>query len=184
MAAISITIGDPAELALVLENGDETRYPQVNIYEPGNSTPVATLDLDHTAEGMYRNTWTPGSVGHYHCVYTVYDDVAHTIKNADFSRELDHILVQQDIAAIINDIHNKVIEILNLQENNVFIDLTEYDECCQVVTSRVRVFDSAANANMATDGGNETTGLVAMYQITVDYEGAAKMKTYKKVRLV
>lgn len=186
MASISITIGEPADLALVLENGDETKFPQVNIYEPSNATPIHTMDLDHAAEGMYRPdpAWTPGAVGHYHGIYTVYDDAARTVKSADFSKEMDHILVQLDLASMLQEIGDNVLELLGLREENIFMDLTKYDECCQLTSMRIRVFDTPAHADAATDGGSEVLGLIALYQITSNYEGAAKMLTYKKVRLV
>jgi len=186
MASISITIGEPADLALVLENGDETKFPQVNVYEPANATPVHTMDLDHVAEGMYRPdpVWTPSAVGHYHGIYTVYDDAARTVKSVDFSKEMDHVLVKLDLASMIQEVNNNVLELLGLREENIFMDLIEYDECCQATSMRIRVFDTPAHANLATSGGSETLGLIAVYQITSDYTGAAKMLTYKKVRLV
>jgi len=183
MATIPITIGEAARLALVLEDGDTAQFPQVNIYEPGNATPLATLDLDHTAEGYYESSYTPASIGPYNAVYTVYTDVGHTTPSTKYSKELDQIIVRQDIASIIEEIHEKVTILLGLNEENYFIDNTEYDDCCQVVTSRIRVFDTPGNCNAATDGGTETTGLLATYQVTVDYEGPAKMKTYRKVKL-
>lgn len=187
MAIIPVTLGETARLALVLENGDATQFPQVNIYQPANGTPIATLDLDHTAEGMYEPAtgYTPAAVGVLNAVYTIYSDAARTIPNTDFSKELDQILTTQvdDNTAVLNELVEKIVRLLGLNHENAFIDNTEYDEYCQLISSRLRIFDTAAHTNLATDGGTETDGLIATYQVSVEYEGPAKMRSYRMVKL-
>ena len=179
MAAIEIIFGETARLELVLEDGDITLYPKARVYQVGNASPLASINLNHLAEGLYEGSWNPLAIGVYSVVYTVYTDPARTIPSTRYSKELDQLLVRADLEQQIKDM---VEQILAGQENS-FIDNTVYDDCCQVLSSRLRVFDSKAHCELATDGGAETLGLIATYQIVVDYTGPAKLKTYRKVRL-
>jgi len=186
MAAIEITIGETARLALVLGDGDAAQYPRARIYQVGVAVPVSTLDLTHLAEGLYENSWIPPDLGVYQVIYTVYQDSGHTTTNPRYSKELDQLFVrdnlEQQILTLVQEIKLEI-EALAEQENNTYIDNTQYDDCCQVLSSRIRVFDTKAHCEAATDGGSETLGLLATYQVVVDYEGPSKMKTYRKVRL-
>ncbi len=229
MAVIPVNLGDAAKLSLVLENGDTGQFPQANVYEPQNATPVATVDLGHTAEGLYEADHTPATVGQFNIVYTVYSDAGRTTPNAQFSKELDQLLVtdastsdisvkldeiinrlvviddeieqldikitvidtksdeiltkSDQIIAVLDDIVQKILRVLGLTHENAFIDNTEFDDCDQLISSRLRIFESAVYAQAATDGGSETAGLLATYQVTVDYDGPTKMRTYRMVKL-
>jgi hypothetical protein len=186
MAAIEITIGETARLALVLADGDVAQYPRVKIYQPAVASPVATLNLGHVVEGMYETSWLPPATGTYHAVYTVYQDSGHTVLSDRYSKELDQLIVRDDLEQQILTLVTRIeaeVELLSLQDENSYIDNPVYDDCCQVLSSRIRVFDTKAHCEAATDGGSETLGLLATYQVVVDYEGPAKMKTYRKVRL-
>jgi hypothetical protein len=130
-------------------------------------------------EGSYEADWTPGAVGEYNVIYTIYSDAPHTTL-ADYSKELDQISVRVDT---LEEIKAYVIRILGLTHENVFIDNTVYVDCGQLVSSRVRIFDSKAHADLATDGGSETLGLIATYIVTTTYEGPTYMATYKMVKL-
>jgi hypothetical protein len=185
MSIIALTIGDAAPLTLVLEDGDTGYFPQVNIYQPSNATPISTINLPHTAEGMYEGSYTPSGVGILKAVYTIYEDASHTIPASKYSKELDQIVTSQpeNNVSIISEILEKVTRILGMVQENVFIDNTVFDECSQLTGSRIRIFDSASTAGAATDGGTETNGLIATYQVMVEYEAPGKMKTYRVVRL-
>jgi hypothetical protein len=187
MASIDVIIGETARLALTLEDGNVAQYPRVNIYNPGISLPLATLNLVHLSEGLYEVPWVPPGLGTYNAVYTVYQDVGHTVPSTKYSKELDQLIVRDDleqqIKTLLEEVKVEVEAILAQQDENTFIDNTVYDDCCQVLSSRIRIFDTKAHCELATDGGSETLGLLATYQIVVDYEGPSKMKTYRKVRL-
>ena len=71
--------------------------------------------------------------------------------------------------------------VLGLNQENVFIDNTVYDNENQLVSSRVRIFDSKANCDAATDGGSETTGLIASYTQETGWEGLNKFSYYRQV---
>jgi len=185
MAIIPVTLGETARLALVLENGDAAQFPQAKVYQPTVASPIATLNLSHTAEGLYESSYVPLAVGVLNIVYTVFSDAPRTVLNTNFSKELDQILTQaaSNIPSLINDLIDKIIRLLGLTHENAVIDNTTYDDCCQMTASRLRIFDSAANASAATDGGSETVGLIATYLVTAEYEGPSKMKLYRMVKV-
>ena len=74
-----------------------------------------------------------------------------------------------------------ITRLLGLSHENSFLDNTEYDINNQLVSGRLRIFNSKANAEAATDGGSETTGLVATYIIEAEYEALGKLKSYRMV---
>lgn len=76
----------------------------------------------------------------------------------------------------------QVTRVLGLEHENAFIDNTTYDDDGQLLSSRVRIFDSRANAEAAEDGGSETTGLIATYTVEAEYESVGKMKFYRMVK--
>jgi hypothetical protein len=177
--AISTTIGTPTSISTILEDGNEAQYPRAEIYAAGSPTPTETLDLPHTARGRYEADWTPSSVGIYSVVFIVYSDAAHTIENLDYTREMDQIFVSQ---VGTDDLAEQLVRVLGLVHENAFIDDTTYDAFGQLIAARVRLFDSKAHVELATDGGTETTGLIATYQIETTYESGYRMGTYRMKR--
>lgn len=71
-------------------------------------------------------------------------------------------------------------KVLGLSQENIFIDNTVYDDDGQLVSSRVRVFDTKAHCDAASDGGSETTGLIATYDQTTVWEAVNQFMTYKQ----
>lgn len=81
------------------------------------------------------------------------------------------------------DIREELSRILGLLHENAFIDNTVFDDCAQLTGSRIRIFNSASAVQAATEGGTETNGLIATYQVVVEYDTPGKMKSYRVVRL-
>ena len=79
-------------------------------------------------------------------------------------------------------IYAMIQRVLGLTQENVFIDNTVYDSDGQLINSRVRIFDSKANCDAATDGGTETTGLIATYEQTTAWEALNQFRIYKQTR--
>lgn len=71
--------------------------------------------------------------------------------------------------------------LLGLSHENAFIDNTDYDSDSQLLSARVRIFDSAANCDAATDGGDETTGLITSYNISTTYGDVGEFSAFKQV---
>jgi len=72
-----------------------------------------------------------------------------------------------------------IARLLGLNHENAFIDNTVHDADAQLVSARLRIFDSKVNAEAATDGGAEITGLVATWNMISIWEGVNKMKTFR-----
>lgn len=176
--SVPAKVNQPAKLAMVISNGLTGLYPQAEIYSGG--TLVTTIDLSDYGKGRYEGEWTPTSVGTYSALFSVYQDAGHTVELTPFviSREIEQIFVSQ---SDVDDLASSIARMLGLVHENAFIDETTYDANSMLLTARVRIYDSKANASLATDGGSEATGLVATYTITADYEGVGQMKTYRMV---
>lgn len=86
----------------------------------------------------------------------------------------------QAVSGTADDLYTWIKRILGLNHENIFIDNTEYDANTQLVLARVRLFDSRVNCDAATDGGSETTGLVATYQLTSTWEGLNQFRVFKQ----
>lgn len=170
------SVGDVVPFALLLEDGNETQFPQAEIYAAGGTTPLATLSLVHKARGRYEANYTLTTAGVFTTVFITYADSGHTVENITYSREQEQLIVSQ---YGIDDLAVKLIRVLGLVHENAFIDNTVHDAFGQLVAARVRIFDSKANCEAATDGGSETTGLIATYEIESTYEAQGRMGTYR-----
>lgn len=177
--SIPASVGSTVVLALVLENGETGFYPQAEIYASGAGTPTATVDLTHLVKGRYEGTWVPATVGTYTAQFFTYVDAAHTVESVVYTREAEQVFVSENSA---DDLAAAITRVLGLVHENAFIDNTVFDAQSQLLTARLRIYDSKTNAQAATDGGAEATGLVATYTIEADYEGVGKMRQYRMVK--
>jgi hypothetical protein len=176
---IPAIVGQAVTLAEILEDGNESVYPQAEIYSPGSSTPIISVDLDHIAKGRYEGQWTPTTIGTYVVLFIVYSDIARTIENIVYTREAEQIFVSQ---SGVDDLASAITRILGLTHENAFIDNTTYDINDQLLQARIRIFESRASAQAATDGGSETIGLLATYNMETTYEAFNRMGTYRMVK--
>jgi hypothetical protein len=177
--SVPATVGTPIPLAIILEDGNTAQFPRVEIYSAGATFPLIVLDLPHKARGRYEANWTPSVVSVYSSVFIVYSDVAHTIESIVYTREIEQIFVT---SSNIDDLAAVLARVLGLVHENAFIDETVFDSFGQLDTCRIRTFDSRAHVELATDGGNETLGLIATYRMEADYRAAGQLKTYRYKR--
>ena len=73
------------------------------------------------------------------------------------------------------------LRLLGMVRENSFTDNTAFDGNNQLTACRLRVFDTKAHAEAATDGGSETLGLIATYAVTAEYEAVGKLKQHRMV---
>jgi len=178
--SVAATVGVSVPIVMILEDGNDSQFPVAEIYAPGGTTPLDTLDLEHKARGRYEAEYTPTDVGVLSSVFIVYADAGRTIENIYYTREVEQIFVT---ASGIDDLAAKLIRVLGLVHENAFIDNTVHDSFGQLVAARVRIFDSKAHVELATDGGSETLGLIATYQIETTYESDCRMGSYRVKRV-
>lgn len=171
--------GESVKLAMVLSNGVTGLFPQAEIYDGGSLE--ATVDLSDLGQGRYEGSWTPSVVGTFTALFNVYQDAIHTVQLTPlvYSRELEQIFVTSSST---DDLAANIARILGLVHENVFIDNTVYDANAMLLAGRIRIFDSKANVQAASDGGIGETGVVAEYTIEADYDGPGKMGTYRMVK--
>lgn len=174
---VPASIGEPVTLLLVLEDGNTGMFPQAEIYDTGAVVPLDVIDLDHKAKGRYEATWTPSAVGSYSSLFITYADAGHIVESLVYTREGEQIFVTQ---SHIDDIAAKLIRVLGLVHENAFIDNTTYDSNCMLLTARLRIFATKAEAQAATDGGSEPA--LETYTIDADYEGPGRMRQYRMVK--
>jgi hypothetical protein len=179
--ALPAKVGTAVPIVMIMEDGVQNQYPQAEIYAGGATTPLAVLDLAHKSKGRYENNWTPSTTGVYTAHFIVYSDPSHTTENVAYTREAEQLIVTENDA---DDLALMMVRVLGLVHENVFIDNTVHDVDGQLVAARVRIFDSKANVEAATDGGSETTGLVATYEMYTVYENKGLMGSYRMKRVV
>lgn len=178
--ALPATVGTTVPIALILEDGNEVQFPQAEIYEQGGTVPVATIDLGHKARGSYEGDWTPTATGTYRAVFITYADSGHSVENITYSRAIEQVFVTQ---SSVDDLSAQIVRILGLVHENAFIDNTVHDALGSLIAARIRIFDSRANVEAATDGGSETVGLVATYEVETTYEVDCRMGSYRVKRV-
>lgn len=177
--SVPAKVGIPAPIVMILEDGNETQHPRAFIFESGGTVPIATVDLLHKALGRYEADYTFSAVGVYSVTFIVYTDVARTIESIVYTREVEQVFVTQ---SNVDDLAEAVVRLLGLNHENAFIDNTEFDGYEQLISCRIRLFDSKVNADAATDGDSYATGLIATYTMEAVHESAGKLKTYRYVR--
>jgi hypothetical protein len=124
--------------------------------------------------GEYHLTWTPDTTGFWLVEVLIQYNLQ------DWSGEYDVVDASQ------SDIYQMVRKALGLVHENIFIDSTVYDADGQLVTGRVRLFDSKADVGLATDGGEPPPGgtdpqHLAKYTIGVTWYGPNRYKIFKQV---
>ena len=174
---IPATVGDSVTLVEVLPDGNTGVYPQAEVYDPGGTVPIAVVNLVHQVKGRYEGSWIPSSVGSYTALFIVYADAARTVESIMYTREAEQIFVT---SSDIDDLASMLIRVLGLVHENVFIDNTTYDANSMLLTARLRVFATKAEAQAATDGGSEVAR--ETYSVDAAYEGAGKMRQYRMVK--
>lgn len=177
--SVPATVGTPIPITMILEDGNESQFPQAEIYN-GGTFPLTVLNLANKGRGRYESTWTPPIAGVFCAIFIVYSDSGHTIENISYTREIEQIFAT---ASSVDDLAAKIARILGLVHENAFIDNTVFDAFSQLTTCRIRIFDSKDHAALATDGGSETLGLIATYEMQATYESAGRLGTYRYLKV-
>jgi len=100
VATIISQSGEAIPLALVLEDGDSSKYPQAVIYDrSGTSIPISTINLVFVADGYYYGSFVVPSSSKYEVVYKVFLDSARTMLDPDHYLSQDLIISDQSGSA-------------------------------------------------------------------------------------
>jgi hypothetical protein len=164
MGSRQIRVGDPVvdhfpvfDLDGYTKKSGETTFTSV-LWKDGVESVVSVSISEIASSGEYKVSFTPDTVG----VWSIQVFVNY---NKDWWGA---------------DIYAMVRRLLGLSHENIFIDETQYDADGQLVTARVRLFDSKTNCDAATDGGTETTGLIATYSLQTNWEAINEFQIFKQ----
>lgn len=178
--SIPATVGEAVILVEALPDGNTTVFPQAEVYEPSSATPVAVIDLAHQAKGRYEGTWTPSSVGSYSALFIVYADAGHTVEHLVYSREAEQVFVTQSGT---DDLATMIVRLLGLNLENAFVDSCTYDTNSMLLTARLRLFDTKANLDAASEGGVGEAGTIAEYVVDAEHFGPNRLRWHKMGRV-
>lgn len=161
------TLNEPIPLRILAQDGRTDLFPQVRIYN-SSTLQIAALSGVHFAEGLYTIDWTPTIEGYYTMVGEFYFDSLHTT-SANYEKVADDIEV--------NTVKTSITRLLGLQHENTVIDQQAYLGDGNLLSARVRLYDSKPNA-MAAGG----TGVVAAYTVAATYDVNGRLDSYRMVR--
>jgi len=170
MAFLLATVNKPINLEAVSAEGITSFFPQVRVYD-STGTLNTTLNLAHVAEGLYSVTWTPTTEGIYSAIYQFYTDAGHT---------LDAGLEKAGEQVDVNSERTNITRLLGLVHENSVFDLQTYDSDQNLLTGRVRAYDSAANANaaQAISPATYNTGKLYEWNLSASYTSGVLSKWF------
>lgn len=160
------TLGEAVPIQVQVSTGQADLFGRAKMYDI-TGTLVSTFTLPHIAGGLYGTTHTFTTGGHYTVVYQLFTDVGFTSPSV-FDVEAEAIEANSD--------KTNILRILGLTHDNVKIDNQTYDGENNLLTSRIRHYDTEANANT---GG--TAGLLNTWQVTATYT-AGLLSDYRVTR--
>lgn len=167
---IRATLDEAVPLQLKLADGNTALYSDAVIYDSAGAV-VTTVILPHVADGLYSATWAPDTEGHYGVFYGLYSDAERTVSVSDeYTPAGETIEVSSD--------KTNIMRLLGLMHENARIDDCNYTTDGRLQSARLRVWDSADNANA---GG--ATGLLYEYEATSTFSGGL-MSSYKILRVL
>lgn len=163
---IRATLGEAVPLQVQVGTGQDDLYGRVKVYD-GTGGLYLTAALGHIENGLYGTTHTFTLEGHYTAVYQLFLDASFLIPS-EFDIEAEAIEANSD--------KTNILRILGLTHDNVYIDNHTFDAQGNLLTSRVRQYDSKANAD-----AHGALGLIYTWNIVATYSGE-RLDTYKVTR--
>jgi hypothetical protein len=156
------------------QSGLTTSDFTVTIFVNGQLTSIPVNVAEISSTGEYEVTFTTTIVGYYDI------QVLNDFNNMIYFGTYDVVTSSGGGGGLSPD--DPVIKrMLGLLHENVYIDNTVFDSCGQLIASRVRLFDTQAHALAAVAGGNDETGLLAVYLMTATYSGPNRLKEFRQV---
>lgn len=160
---LSVTVNQATTLSMLASDGRTDLFGQARVYN-SLGTLVATVNLNHVAEGLYAASYTPAVEGVFSVVYQFYTDAGRTV-DANYER--------QGEALDVNSYRTNILRLLGLVHENSVIDQQVYDSNDNLLSARIRSYDTAANALAAG-----ATGLRFTWAATGTYAGAGVLTSW------
>lgn len=150
------TTNKQVSLTALAADGGTAYYGDARVYDK-NGVLVTTLSLSHTVEGLYVVGYVPPAEGYFTIIYQLFTDPAKTIPAM-----LDRGVEMLDVS----DERTNIKRILGLVHENSVVDMQTYNGTGQLLTARIRNYDSKTNADLAG-----ATGLLFTWFLTATYSG-------------
>jgi hypothetical protein len=155
------TVNEPVTLSMLASDARADLFGQVRVYNSSN-TLVATINLNHMAEGVYTAQYTPTVEGYFNLAFQLYFDAGRTI-DAGYERQGEILDV--------NSFRTNILKNLGLDHENTVVDQQTYDVDGNLQTARIRAYDSATNATnaAAVSPSSYNTGLKFTWNVNAEY---------------
>jgi hypothetical protein len=164
------TLNEPVPLQALANDGNTGLFVRVTVLSP-TLVVVATLYPLHVVKGLYSVNWTPTSEGYYSAIYEFFTDPGYTTVAYDYPQQGETVEVNSD--------KTNILRLLALEHENTVLDQHTYDGAKRLLTSRLRGYNSAANAALAG-----VTGLLFEWHISATYDGLGRNNLFKIDRVL
>jgi hypothetical protein len=198
-----IAAGDPVvDMFPVFEDDGYTKHSGLvggdfttKVWRDGSPFPLAVVVTEEDASGEYVVGYVPPGDGYWKIeIFVDYnkDIWISEVIAGDGSIENIYATLQQIMDGgtglfdpATDSLHIMAADlsrILGLLHHNAILDNQTYDANNQLISARLRVFDTAAHVP-ATPGGSETLGLLHEYTIEAEWDGLAIATRYALKRV-
>jgi hypothetical protein len=161
------TLNEAIPLQVQVTDGNTVLYARALVYEPSGGL-EETFNLTHLVQGLYGTEHTFTAEGFYTVVYLLYSDSGYTSLATDYDIQAELVEVNSD--------KTNIIKLLGLNHDNTVVDQQTYDLQGNLLSCRIRYYDSKANAEAAG-----TAGLLHTWTSTGTYTNE-RLDLYKVVR--
>ena len=143
----------------------------VKFFHGGSLQTVSFSVAEVGTSGDYVLTWTPDKKGWWQVRVYVGYNMTEYVSEVDVVETAD-----EDVVALIQ-------RALGLSHENLLIDNTQYDAESQLVSARVRLFKTAADAQAATPGGTTPPDPqpLAEYNVETVWDAVNKYRYFRQV---
>ncbi len=160
------TINEPFPLQVLVSDGRTDLFARATVY--ANDAVLTILTLPHIASGLYGTSYTPAGEGYLSVIYELFFDSGFAAA-ANYDLESELVEVSSD--------KTNLVRVLGLLHENTVFDQQVYDSDSNLVSGRLRAYDSKVHALSAgipgllftwTVSASYTGGQLSQYLITRD----------------
>lgn len=155
------TAGKPINVSATVADGRTDLFCRARILDSAGALST-TLSLPHTQFGCYAVNYTPPVEGYFNVLYDFFFDVGLTIE-AGYGVNAETLDV--------NSFRTDIMRLLGLAHANSLLDQTSHDSDGNLLSGRLRIYDTQANVAAATAVSPSTynTGLLFQYSLYGTY---------------
>jgi hypothetical protein len=164
------TLNEPVPLQALANDGNTGLFVRVTVLSP-TLVVVATLYPLHIVKGLYSVNWTPTTEGYYSAIYEFFTDPGYTTVAYDYPQQGETVEVNSD--------KTNILRLLALEHENTVLDQQVYDGARRLLSSRLRGYNSAVNAQAAG-----VTGLLFEWHILATYDGQGRNNLFRIDRVL